>query len=203
MSFKEQIENHPMVWLLSLLFVGFLSGIGTYEGILRIAKLEVATSHELLELRKNSVELNELIKSKNTNKGLERDKGVYSESSDTLTDEDMGDRDLKGHLEVANKLVASGLIKPITAKGFGFAPEGVTEPRKRALLARRAAKLDAIRNLAESLRVQIISESKARDLVYTSDKVEARLNLIMKNLRVIEEKDKPDGSAEIIIEITY
>lgn len=62
MNFKEKIENHPMTWLLGLLFAGFLAGIGTYEGILKIAKLETVSKSELLRLRQTAAELKELRK---------------------------------------------------------------------------------------------------------------------------------------------
>jgi len=40
-SFKEKVEQHPVTVVLLAVLAGFLAGIGTYEGILRIAKLEV------------------------------------------------------------------------------------------------------------------------------------------------------------------
>jgi len=41
MGLKKQIENNVVIWLLGAVVTAFLAGIGTYEGILRIAKLEV------------------------------------------------------------------------------------------------------------------------------------------------------------------
>ena len=50
-NLKERIENHPVVWLLSILFVGFLAGLGTYKGILEIAHLKVISAQELNRLK--------------------------------------------------------------------------------------------------------------------------------------------------------
>ena len=44
MKLKERVENNPVVWLLGALVTGFGAGIGTYEGILRIAHLEVVSA---------------------------------------------------------------------------------------------------------------------------------------------------------------
>lgn len=41
MGLKEQIENHPVVWVLATLLVGFGAGIAAYKAILEIAQLEV------------------------------------------------------------------------------------------------------------------------------------------------------------------
>jgi hypothetical protein len=43
MGLKERIENNAVVWFLGAVVACFLAGIGTYEGILRIAKLEVVS----------------------------------------------------------------------------------------------------------------------------------------------------------------
>ena len=47
MSIKEKIENNAAVFLLGALVSGFLAGIGTYQAILEIAKLEVVHESKL------------------------------------------------------------------------------------------------------------------------------------------------------------
>jgi hypothetical protein len=49
MTLKDLIENNPALVALSLLFFGFMSGIGTYDAILRIAHLETVSSSDLKE----------------------------------------------------------------------------------------------------------------------------------------------------------
>ena len=53
MGLKERIEKNAAIWFLGAVFTGFAAGIGTYEGVLRIAKLEVVSQdrqqqHEML-----------------------------------------------------------------------------------------------------------------------------------------------------------
>lgn len=40
MTLREKVENHPVVFFLGTLLVGFLGGLGCYQGILEIAHLE-------------------------------------------------------------------------------------------------------------------------------------------------------------------
>jgi hypothetical protein len=49
MNLKDLVENNPVMLSLSLLIAGFLSGIATYEAILRIARLEPVATSELAE----------------------------------------------------------------------------------------------------------------------------------------------------------
>lgn len=46
-SLRSRIEEHPVLWALGSVLTGFLAGIGAYQGILRIAKLEVVSAYEL------------------------------------------------------------------------------------------------------------------------------------------------------------
>ena len=46
MSLKERVEQNVVVWFLGAIVTGFLAGIGTYEAVLRIAKLEVMSQNQ-------------------------------------------------------------------------------------------------------------------------------------------------------------
>ena len=59
MTLKELIENNPALVALSLLFVGFASGIGAYDAILRIAHLETVPSSDLKERDQTINQLNQ------------------------------------------------------------------------------------------------------------------------------------------------
>jgi hypothetical protein len=48
MKLKEKVENHPVVWLFGIAITSFLAGIGAYEGVLRIAKLDVVPEDSYL-----------------------------------------------------------------------------------------------------------------------------------------------------------
>lgn len=49
MNFKKRIENNVLAWFFSAIITGFVGGIGTYEAILRIAKLQVVTLNRVAE----------------------------------------------------------------------------------------------------------------------------------------------------------
>ena len=46
MGLKERIENHPVVWVLATLLLGFTAGIGAYKAVLEIAHLKVISEHQ-------------------------------------------------------------------------------------------------------------------------------------------------------------
>ncbi|MCP4177428.1 MAG: hypothetical protein GY756_06660 [bacterium] len=57
MSLKEKIENNLTLCILGFILAGFLAGIGAYDTILRIAKLEVVAKSELNQLKKETKEI--------------------------------------------------------------------------------------------------------------------------------------------------
>lgn len=65
-SFKRAREEHPVIIILTALVTGFLAGIGTYQGILTIAKLEVCSIEKLETFKQMEIELN---RSKNISTG--------------------------------------------------------------------------------------------------------------------------------------
>jgi hypothetical protein len=50
MTLKDVVENNPVLLALSLLLAGFLSGIASYDAVLRIAHLETVATSEVKEL---------------------------------------------------------------------------------------------------------------------------------------------------------
>lgn len=71
------------------------------------------------------------------------------------------------------------------------------------LMAKRAAKADALRNLGEMIYgVQINSKTKVRDFITESDTIRARLATVIQGAREIDYVEKPDGTAEVTVEIT-
>ncbi len=95
---------------------------------------------------------------------------------------------------------ASDLLR---AKGYGVEPNDPSmTPVEKALMAKRAAKLDAMRNLSEqAYGVRITSDSVVRDFVTQRDDLRARVNTFIQGARVISEKQMPDGSYEVEIEV--
>ncbi len=91
----------------------------------------------------------------------------------------------------------------LRAKGYGVEPnDPYMEPAEKSLMAKRAAKLDAIRNLTEQVYgVRITSDSVVRDFVTESDDMRARVNTFIQGARVISERRMPDGSYEVEVEV--
>lgn len=91
----------------------------------------------------------------------------------------------------------------IRAKGSGLEPNDPNMPQaEKALLAKRAAKLDALRNLAEQLySVKITSDSYVRDFVLQSDEIKSKVNTFIQGARVISEEQMPDGSYQVEVEL--
>lgn len=51
---KDKIENNVTIWLLGMVLAGFMAGIGTYEGALKIMQLETVSSDHLNALENQS-----------------------------------------------------------------------------------------------------------------------------------------------------
>lgn len=70
------------------------------------------------------------------------------------------------------------------------------------LMARGAARADALRNLAMAVSsVQVTSTTKVKNYVLDSDTVETRVSALLRSPRVISERDLPDGTAEVVVEL--
>ena len=73
------------------------------------------------------------------------------------------------------------------ADGYGVAPDGAPDRQKR-LLARRAAQVDAYRNLAELVKgVRVSSETLVRQMVLDSDVVRTRIDTVVKGAVMIKD----------------
>ncbi len=94
-------------------------------------------------------------------------------------------------------------ISSIRAKGSGLEPNDPNMSQaERALMAKRAAKLDALRNLAEQVYgVRITSDSYVRDFVLQSDDTRSRVSTFIQGARVVSEQQMPDGSYQVEVEL--
>lgn len=103
-------------------------------------------------------------------------------------------------VDVQQKEVDAGVIHwekgsdaDVVAMGNGLPPENAGKRGK--FLARRAAIVDAYRNLLETVNgVSIDAETNMEDLVVASDTVNAKVSGLIKNARIIEEGLNADGS---------
>ncbi|HYA32173.1 MAG TPA: FecR domain-containing protein [Thermodesulfovibrionales bacterium] len=90
----------------------------------------------------------------------------------------------------------------LKAKGSAIAPPGATSPAQARLMALRAAKIEALRNLLEQAQgVTILSDSTVRDFALKSDMIKARVEGFIKGAWVSEERLLADGSYEVDMEI--
>ena len=87
----------------------------------------------------------------------------------------------------------------ITAEGFGTPPANAYGA-KANIMARRAAIVDAQRNLAEQVNgVQVDAETTVENFVINSDIVKTKVSALIKGAVVIEEHAMPDGSYRVIM----
>ena len=87
----------------------------------------------------------------------------------------------------------------ITAEGFGTPPIG-TYGSKASIMARRAAIVDAQRNLAEQINgVQVDAETTVENFVISSDLVKTKVSALIKGAMVVEEQMMPDGAYRVVM----
>jgi len=92
----------------------------------------------------------------------------------------------------------------IEAGGMGVAPPRAVSAAQGKALARRAAVIDAQRNLLETTKgVQIDSSSRMEDNMITSDVVSSRVSGIVKGAKIVLEEDRMaiDGSYIVIMQL--
>lgn len=89
----------------------------------------------------------------------------------------------------------------IEAIGTGLPPAGATYPQATAL-AKRAAIVDAYRNLAEQINgVQINSFTTVYNLQMTNDVIKTQVSGFIKGAKVISEQELPDGTYQVVMQL--
>jgi hypothetical protein len=90
----------------------------------------------------------------------------------------------------------------LRAKGSAIPPPDSVNPAQARLMALRAAKIDALRNLLEqTYSVSIVSDSDVQDFVLKNDTIKAKVDGFIKGAWVSEERLLADGSYEVEMEI--
>jgi hypothetical protein len=90
----------------------------------------------------------------------------------------------------------------VTAKGSGAPPKGITNQAQARLMAERAAKADALRNLLETVKgVQVDSETTVETFITKSDRVLTRVRGIVIGARVVGTKYLSDGAVEVTVTV--
>jgi hypothetical protein len=89
----------------------------------------------------------------------------------------------------------------VTAKGSGVPQTGVT-PSQARIMAERAARADALRNLLEAVKgVRVDAETTVESFTTKSDRVMTRVSGIVIGAREVGKRYLGDGSVEITMEI--
>jgi hypothetical protein len=108
-----------------------------------------------------------------------------------LIEADLVEKQLKGVIDWGDDKVL--------ATGIGFAPKGADRNAAR-LLARRAAIVDAQRNLAETVSgVAVDSKTSVQNLMLASDEINSSVNSFLKGFKIVKEKGNSDGSYNVMI----
>ncbi len=90
----------------------------------------------------------------------------------------------------------------VTAKGSGAPPKGITNQAQARLMAERAAKADALRNLLETVKgVQVDSETTVETFITKSDRILTRVRGIVIGARVVDTKYLSDGAVEVTVTV--
>lgn len=90
----------------------------------------------------------------------------------------------------------------IRVTGYGARPKSFYPDPQRRLMAMRAAKVDAYRNLAERISgIQIWGGSTIGDMVVEQDRFRVYLDTHLAGARVIGENSQEDGTFETIVEL--
>ncbi len=90
----------------------------------------------------------------------------------------------------------------IEALGMGVPPANAVSRAQARALARRAAYVDAQRNLLETIQgVQVDSETTVKNMAVESDIIKTKLSGLVKGYRVVKEQELPDGSFQVILAV--
>ncbi len=88
------------------------------------------------------------------------------------------------------------------ASGMGVASTKHTNPSVARAMAGRAAKADAMRNLVQQIQgARIDAETTVKDYVTESDHIKLEVNSYIRGARVVNQKQMPDGTVEVEMEV--
>lgn len=90
----------------------------------------------------------------------------------------------------------------ITAKGSGAPPTGITVISQARLMAERAAKADALRNLLEAVKgVRVDADTTVENFTTKNDVVMTRVSGIVKGATVVDKRYLSDGGVEVTVAV--
>ena len=102
--------------------------------------------------------------------------------------------------DAANDTWLSGNI---SREGYGAPPTTSSSNGQARILARRAAIVDAYRNLSEYIAgVRIDSETTVQDMTVRDDIIKTRVSAIIKGAKILSERSNNDGSYSVVVGIS-
>ncbi|MDR3563981.1 MAG: hypothetical protein P4N59_21445 [Negativicutes bacterium] len=91
----------------------------------------------------------------------------------------------------------------IQAIGTGVPPAQASSQAQANAMARRAAVVDAYRNLTELIGgVRVEGETTVRNFEVTSDVVRTKISGLVQGARIVDEQPQPDGSYQVTMQIS-
>lgn len=94
---------------------------------------------------------------------------------------------------------ANGMI---TMTGYGVAPSSARTYGQARIQARRAAFLDACRNLAEYVQgIQVTSDTTVRDMAVESDVIQTHVTALVRGAKIVSETADSDTTYEVTIQV--
>ena len=123
----------------------------------------------------------------------------FSRASSNNSGECVGDNGGKHYINNNGQQVEDTVIR---TTGYGAPPKSFYPEPQRRLMAMRAAKIDALRSLAERVSgVQIWGGTTIGDMVVEKDRFRVYLDTHLRGAKVIGENPIEDGSFETIVEL--
>lgn len=91
----------------------------------------------------------------------------------------------------------------VTAEGTGIAPPTAYNSVQARMLARRAAIVDAYRQLAEQIKgVDVDADTTVENMMVTSDVVRTHVSALVQGARIVEEKTLSEGGYSVTLQVS-
>ncbi len=92
--------------------------------------------------------------------------------------------------------------KIFRAEGMGIPNPNDPNPTRAKILALRAAKGDAMRNLIQQIQgVNVSSDTTIKDMMTQDDNIRIQINSTLQGARMVNKRYNPDGSVEVEMEV--
>ena len=86
----------------------------------------------------------------------------------------------------------------VVASGFGAPPADAVNKSQARLMAKQAAKLDALRNLAQQVNgIKVDSKTTVKDFITQNDEIRTQVDGFIAGSEVLSEKEQDDGTWEV------